>query len=290
MNLSKSTWNDNPKDLYNYISINLKTYFKEQLKKPDLTEDLRMSLIRLSEIDFHRSIFKKAIMTKAYNASFIKIMDYIQYNFEECKDNDSKGLNKWYKYKGDDNIKLMYKDFVIITEGLKEVLDQNFTGLKYLLKYLNDVAKICTTLNLIIPWTSPSGVTVIQGYLADKEIRLLPFSYTKKSLTLRVPDIEGGKLLKIKQIRSFMPNLVHSLDAASLALLLDSYFNNCYKVNNIYTVHDCFAVTANNIDSLMLLLKLVYRKIYFQDSYLIKLDRGIKDHIKNHYGDQSLNE
>ena len=164
MNLSKSTWNDNPKDLYNYISINLKTYFKEQLKKPDLTEDLRMSLIRLSEIDFHRSIFKKAIMTKAYNASFIKIMDYIQYNFEECKDNDSKGLNKWYKYKGDDNIKLMYKDFVIITEGLKEVLDQNFTGLKYLLKYLNDVAKICTTLNLIIPWTSPSGVTVIQGY------------------------------------------------------------------------------------------------------------------------------
>lgn len=87
-----------------------------------------------------------------------------------------------------------------------------------------------------------------------------------------------------------MPNLVHSLDAASLALLLDSYFNNCYKVNNIYTVHDCFAVTANNIDSLMLLLKLVYRKIYFQDSYLIKLDRGIKDHIKNHYGDQSLNE
>lgn len=87
-----------------------------------------------------------------------------------------------------------------------------------------------------------------------------------------------------------MLNLIHSLDAASLALLLDLYFNNCYKVNNIYTVHNCFAVIANNIDSLMLLLKLVYRKIYSQDSYIIKLDRGIKDYIKNHYGDKSLNE
>ena len=80
-----------------------------------------------------------------------------------------------------------------------------------------------------------------------------------------------------------MSNLVYSLDAASLTLLLDWSFNNCYKVNNIHIVYDCFAVTANNIDSLMLLLKFIYYKIYSQDNYIIKLDRGIKDYIKNHY-------
>lgn len=290
LNLCESTWNDIPKDLYNYISINLKTYFKEQLESAELTDDLKTSYSRLSKIDFHRSIFKKPIMTSAYNATPIKIMEYIEEYFTECSENESRDPDKWYQYKEDSSIKIRFSDFSVITRGLKKVLDQNFTGLKYLLKYLNDVARICTTLNLSIPWTSPSGVTVIQGYLASKEIRLLPFTYTKKSLTLRVPDREEGKLYKRKQIRSFMPNLVHSLDAASLALLLDSYFNNCYKVNNIYTVHDCFAVTANNIDSLMLLLKLVYRKIYSRDSYIIKLDRGIKDHIKNHYGDKSLDE
>lgn len=59
-----------------------------------------------------------------------------------------------------------------------------------------------------------------------------------------------------------MPNLVYYLNVASLVLLLDSYFNNCYKVNNIYLVHKCFVITANNIESLIMLLKLVYCKIY----------------------------
>ncbi|KAI1133803.1 hypothetical protein F5Y05DRAFT_406999 [Hypoxylon sp. FL0543] len=47
-----------------------------------------------------------------------------------------------------------------------------------------------------------------------------------------------------------MPNLVHSLDAASLALLLDSYFNNQLK----------------------------------------NLDKGIKENIKQIFGDESFNE
>ncbi|OTB09690.1 hypothetical protein K445DRAFT_302445 [Daldinia sp. EC12] len=79
-----------------------------------------------------------------------------------------------------------------------------------------------------------------------------------------------------------MPNLVHSLDAASLALLLDSYFND--GLHNIYTVHDCFAVTVNNVFSLLEFLKLTYIKIYSDETYLKKLDKGIKENIKSIYG------
>ena len=81
-----------------------------------------------------------------------------------------------------------------------------------------------------------------------------------------------------------MPNLIHSLDAASLALLLDSYFS-C-NTNNVYTVHDCFAVTIKNISNLMHLLKLTYIKIYSDETYLKRLDKGIKENIKNVYGDK----
>lgn len=91
-----------------------------------------------------------------------------------------------------------------------------------------------------------------------------------------------------KQIIAFMPNLVHSLDAASLALLLDSYFK--YGLNNIFTVHDCFGVTANNVSSLLEILKLTYIKIYSKDTYLTKLDKGVREYIKNVYGDTCFNE
>jgi DNA-directed RNA polymerase len=106
---------------------------------------------------------------------------------------------------------------------------------------------------------------------------------------MKVPNNE--KTNSSKQIRAFMPNLIHSLDAAALALLVDLYFqdkNSQYK--NIYAVHDCFAVTANNVENLMEFLKLVYIKIYSEGAYLLKLDKEIKHQINYVYGKGSLDE
>src|SRR5699024_8529103 len=108
--------------------------------------------------------------------------------------------------------------------------------------------------------------------------------FHKNRISLK--SINKNKLNNPKQIRAFMPNLVHSLDGASLALLLDSYLDNC---KSIYTVHDCFAVSANNVSNLLELLKLTYIKIYSDETYLIKLDKGIIDNIKNIFGESSFN-
>lgn len=87
-----------------------------------------------------------------------------------------------------------------------------------------------------------------------------------------------------------MPNLIHSLDAASLALLAEYHFN-CENINNFYAIHDCFAVTANNIESLIKYLKLVYIRIYSEDDYLRNLDGSaeILNHIIFHYGKDCYN-
>ena len=291
LNLIESNWSDEPRDLYTYVSVNMKNYYKEQLKLPSLTEEQVDTYTRLSNMSIPRSVVKNPIMTSAYNASTLRLIKYIEESFIECEYNEPNQENKWYQYKEDPSIKVRFKDFTVMVLTLKKILDENFTNLKYLLKYLNEIARICSILSLSIPWLSPSGIIVIQGYLIHKEIRLSPFTYSKKTLNLRIPDKKGGILNKRKQIRSFMPNLVHSLDAGSLALLVDLYFNDkASKINNIYSVHDCFAVTANNIDILMELLKHVYNKIYSQDTYLKKLDKYVKNHIRNHYGDESLNE
>jgi DNA-directed RNA polymerase len=88
-----------------------------------------------------------------------------------------------------------------------------------------------------------------------------------------------------------MPNIIHSLDCSFLVLLLHKYFNE-FKANqkNIYCVHDCFAVTANNMDYIVNTLKIVYISLYSDKGYLLKYNSDLIKHIKNHIGDAFLEE
>jgi len=62
---------------------------------------------------------------------------------------------------------------------------------------------------------------VEQFYLDREVIRLKPFTYSKLTYSLvRKTD----RVNYPKQVRALMPNLIHSLDAASLALFVDFYF------------------------------------------------------------------
>ena len=115
-----------------------------------------------------------------------------------------------------------------------------------------------------------------------KDIRIQPFSYSESSFVLKYTD--RNKYSRNKQVRSFMPNLIHSLDAASLTILIDKFFENDTGIRSIYGVHDCFAVTCNNAVELTSLLKISYINIYSNVGYLRKLDMEIKHHIINHYG------
>lgn len=95
--------------------------------------------------------------------------------------------------------------------------------------------------------------------------------------------IDKNKLDKHKQIRSLMPNLIHSLDAASLTLLYNKYatINKC-----IFTVHDCYAVPIPYVDTLIELLQSVYLEIYSEKEYLKTFDKCVIDNMKYVLGDQ----
>ena len=291
LNLTKSSKNDIPKDLYSFIGTNLVSLYKNKLLSPALTDLDRECYTRLSKLDVIRKLLKRAVMIKPYNATPFKIVESIKELFQLVKDQSLSYWEKWYTYKDNDNIRLRERDFVLIRDGIEEILSDNVFKIKKLMIYLETIAKILAELSLVIPWASPQGVNIYQSYLATDEIRLKPFTYTKKTFSLTIPNKEG-KLNKTKQVRAFMPNLIHSLDAASLALLVDLYFNNSKNtgIKNIFTIHDCFGVTANNIENIMDLLKLVYTRIYSDTNYLRKLDNGIINHIKLSYNDSHFDE
>lgn len=103
--------------------------------------------------------------------------------------------------------------------------------------------------------------------------------------------LNKNKINRKKQMNAFMPNLIHSLDATSLALLGDLFFKSSIdqtQIKNFYSIHDCFAVTADNVKILLNDLKSVYIYIYCKENYLKKLDEEIINSIKNIFGEEQF--
>ena len=133
-------------------------------------------------------------------------------------------------------------------------------------------------------------LNVIQPYINSESIKLKPFKPQKNTYSIK---LYNKKINKNKQIKALMAKLINSLDAASLSLILDMFYQehkNEFNKINFFAIHDCFAVTANNIVNLIKIIKLVYIKIYSDDSYLKRFDEGIINSIKLQFGKDSFND
>ena len=114
---------------------------------------------------------------------------------------------------------------------------------------------------------TPSGLLISQSYLKTNEERFEPF--TSRKTTISISIIDKNKFDKSKQKRAFLPNFVHSLDGATLALLYN-LFSKMTNGASIAGIHDCFLVTADNALTLLDTLKAVYMKIYIYEEYIVQ--------------------
>lgn len=160
-------------------------------------------------------------------------------------------------------------DITLLCNFIHDVILKDFDKIRKLCAYLKVMGTIFNKLDLPIMWTLPTGLKIKQSYLATRTHPIKPFNHQKITLNLKVTD--RNKLDKNRQIRSFMPNLIHSLDAASLTLL----YNKFLKMSTdklFFSIHDCFGVTATNVDNLKIMLASVYTEMYSNTNYLIKLN------------------
>lgn len=284
LNLVLSTADEIPKDFYLFISLRLKEYFKKAIEGNKGMHDATFSTYeKLVKLNLDRKIIKSSIMVKPYNASPYQMANYIKNHFNVVKTEST----KTYVHPSNKDIYLKDSDFMLLSKVIDKILINEFPKLQEFILYLKKVAQICTILNIPIIWAVPTGLNINQYYTDSEAIRLKPFTNRKITYTLAIGN---KKLYKSKQIRALMPNLIHSLDATSLALLVNEYFDSENNVNNFYSIHDCFAVPASKVSKMIRLLKLVYINLYSENQYILRFDKGIKESIKTQFGDHVLDE
>lgn len=303
LNISKTSSKDDPKDFYSFMKNKLNFIFKVNSTSKDLNDCVRNSYKRLSNFLLDRKYIKQAIMTIPYNASLSSIVQYIKETLKICELNEEehqiskenerlrnkkcykevKSIPRWYSTPDLVIPKRMItdKDIYLLWKTINDVIDRDFPKITKLSDYLLNVASICNKLGIPISWSLPHGLHIYQSYLLTKTAAIKPFTYVKSSFNLKVAD--KTKYDQSKQKIALMPNLIHSLDAASLSLLYDRFYNLHKPVVYFYSIHDCFTTTGDKVDSLIDLLKMVYLNLYTEDNYLRKFDKGIIESIKYHY-------
>jgi len=287
LNLNPATDRDIPKDLYTFILLRITDYYKNkilEIEQSGNTDEKIDSFKKFVSVKIPRKSVKYPIMVKPYNASLLQMTNYFKETLEEVSENNK----KFYVFKDNKDIKFTNEELILFIQTLNHIIYVEFPKLKTIENYLKRIAEICSILNIPIVWALPTGLKVDHYYEGSEAIRLKPFIFKKNTFKLLIGN---KKLNKPKQIRALMPNLIHSLDATSLALLVETFFKDSqFGLKNFYSIHDCFAVTGNNIENLINILKYVYIDIYSDNNYLRIFDEGIINNIKLQFGKQAFND
>lgn len=132
---------------------------------------------------------------------------------------------------------------------------------------------------MAILWKTPSGLILEQRYVDfDKNDIKTNILGRSKTITLRKPLKDKVNLRK--QNQGIVPNLIHSLDASNISILVNKMIEDNHYIN-LLTIHDCFATNANHIEGLTYRIKLAFLVIYGNKDYLTNFHEYILEFLEN---------
>jgi DNA-directed RNA polymerase len=276
VNIVNSHKDSVPNDVYTYM-----VSFVENKIKDIIDKDCEYAV--LGNININRSFIKRGIMTIPYGVSSRGITDQLKIDHFRSLDL-IKGKPRSYILKNRDFNKAVF-DIILNTKqisalgtAIHSVLYDTFPNLTVLVKYLKDMNRMLKKLKLATIWLSPSGLLIEQRYspLSERELTTSILG-KRKSITIKSPIKDETDLRK--QNNAIVPNIVHSFDASNIALLVKGLTEE-YKNINLITIHDCFATNANEVELMVLQVKLAFLSLYSQQSFVESYHQFILDYIR----------
>lgn len=269
VNLLPNNIDQKPFDLY---SVAL-----EEIKKNiNKTIDDYPLYIRLKNLNLDRQIVKRSIMTIPYNVTVNGIVEQLKefFYFEKIDDQYlylPKNPKHGTKYIG-------AKDLFKLASIIHNVLYEAHPELKNVVTYFENMVNLLTKLDLPVIWITPAGLKIKQKYALKKSTRIRSGLYKGADYTIVIPT---NKIDKLSQKSAFMPNLIHSMDGSTITLLIKNL--RSLGLFNIYTIHDCFATTADNISIINELVREAFCEIYSDENFLINLHTFFLEYISGNY-------
>ena len=194
------------------------------------------------QLNLDRGLIKTIIMTIPYGCT--------QYRAEEL-------VVQWY-YRKESSVfeGRLRKSAGYLASTIVNVFYDLYPEYQKLMTYLECIPRVLLETPLV--WSSPSGFPVCQSYYksTSKRVKSLLFGRSR-SVTYKQ---ETSKVDRIKMCRAFVPNLIHSLDAAVLHLALSKT-----QAPAVATVHDSFAAHASEIGGLIDAVKRSYLEVFGGD-------------------------
>lgn len=279
VNLLKSSDDNIPKDLYAKMVERINLDIKE-LADNDLDNAI------LLKLNISREFIKRAIMTIPYGVTPRGIRNqliddhFILLPYKVDKLNAYKIKSDFIDHSLKDVVVFKLKDINNISQVLYNVLFNTFPSLVNVVEYLKNMNKLLKELgsDLGIIWKTPGGLIVEQKYVQfDVDTVTTSILGRKKSISLKKPK---DSLDLRKQNHGIIPNLIHSLDASNISILVNKLIEDNNHIN-ILTIHDCFATNANYIEDLMYRIKLAFLSIYGNKEYLINFHEYILEFMNN---------
>ncbi len=292
VNICSSSEIDIPKDVYCELINPIKESISEIIAKDS-------NYYNLSKVNITRKLIKRGIMTISYGVTVEGINKQLKSEFFH-KPNL---INRHYIYKPKDssvgNIALSTQDIYKLAEVIYKSLFKTHSILEDIMNYFRDMVKLLNELELPVTWITPSGVKLAQRYSKFTKYDIISIVQGKrKKITLSKTLLDKNNIIKIntlKQVNSFVPNFIHSMDASTIIVLINNIQENFGF--EVVTIHDCFAVHANYADILSRLVKESFILIYTDEnciekfhSYVINTIQAVYDVIEDKDEDEEKNE
>lgn len=236
---------DKPQDVYQEVCDVVSKMVEEEAAAGN-----EMAKVWVGKID--RALAKRNVMTVPYGASLFGMKE--QLLEELSKRNSSEG-----RYL--DDVDEDFGPAMYLAKKMYEAIGQVVIAARHAMDWLQEAAKVASSVEKPIRWVTPSGFLVHQQYLKqkNKDIRTV-WGTARFKISL---NFDTEKLDKRKQANGISPNFVHSMDASHLVLTVNKALDA--GVSSFAMVHDSYGTHAADCDTLARLLREAFVEMYRED-------------------------